>query len=584
MRNYNIKSLLIVAFPLLWAACADLEDYSSAYDVEKPGDVSKTDYLNSFGLLTDHIDVTANPNFVLALATDYATLSDNANLSSILSSNFQGVSINTGFAHAECMDENNALDYTVATNIVNYAMNNGTLVHAGSLCQHTKQNYQYLNALVADVIIPGNERSGKVLVHDFEDLEIGTSFKMTGGGEAIVANDPDGQSGKVLHIGTTSTGSKAAYSIPVFNVTLPEGVTLGDCIAFVMDFKTTSTNGLFGNGMRMRINDGPDIKYGNASSFGCSSGKWNRGGVALDFATANLSEEQKKLTTFTIAAGTHSGEAIADVDNIYITWKQVEEGETIIKTPAEKKEILLKQLKAYIAGMMEVAATKITRWDIASCPMSDIDGCMLRSASNEANAASSFYWPDYLGENYVQDIVAIVRAAYAEYAEEGSGKLQLFVDEYGLEQPGSRKLERLLQMMTKWEADGITKIDGIGTQMHLEYSLDANQQKRNEEAVAATLTKLAATGKLIRISDLNITVVQANGIEVSESKVNFEQQIALSRYYNYVLNKYFELIPAVQRAGITLHAVVGTLGLWDKDFNRQVIYGGVYNGLAGKTN
>ena len=33
MRNYNIKSLLIMAFPLLWAACADLEDYSSAYDV-----------------------------------------------------------------------------------------------------------------------------------------------------------------------------------------------------------------------------------------------------------------------------------------------------------------------------------------------------------------------------------------------------------------------------------------------------------------------------------------------------------------------------------------------------------------------
>ena len=216
--------------------------------------------------------------------------------------------------------------------------------------------------------------------------------------------------------------------------------------------------------------------------------------------------------------------------------------------------------------------------------MSDIDGCMLRSASNEANAASSFYWPDYLGENYVQDIVAMVRAAYAEYAEEGSGELQLFVDEYGLEQPGSRKLERLLQMMTKWEADGITKIDGIGTQMHLEYSLDANQQKRNEESVAATLTKLAATGKLIRISDLNFTVVQANGIEVSESKVNFEQQIALSRYYNYVLNKYFELIPAAQRAGITLHTVVGTLGLWDKDFNRQVIYGGVYNGLAGKPN
>lgn len=580
-----MKSLLIVVLPLLLAACADLEDYSSAYDVEKPGDVSKTDYLNSFGLLTDHLDVTANPNFVLALATDYATLSANANLNSVLSSNFQGVSINTGFAHAECMDENNDFDYATATNIANYAINNGVLVHAGSLCQHIGQNYKYLNEQIADKIIPGEEKSGKELIFDFEDLEVGTSFPMTGGGEARVAMDPDGQSGKVLHVGTTSTGSKATYSIPIFgSITLPEGVTLGDCIAFVMDFRTTSTNGLTGNGMRMRINGGADIKYSNASSYGGSSGKWNRGRLALDFATANLTEEQKKLTTFTIAAGTHSGEAIADVDNVCITWKQVKVGETIVKTPAEKKEILLKQLNTYIAGMMEATAGKITRWNIASCPMSDIDGCMLRSTSNEPNAASSFYWPDYLGENYVQDVVAVARTAYAEYAEEGSKELQLFVDEYGLEQPGSRKLDRLLQMMTKWEADGVTKIDGIGTQMHLEYSLDANQQKRNEEAVAATLTKLAATGKLIRISDLNFTVVQANGIEVSESKVNFEQQIALSRYYNYVLNKYLELIPAAQRAGITLHTVVGTLGLWDKDFNRQVIYGGVYNGLAGKTN
>lgn len=73
------------------------------------------------------------------------------------------MSINTGFAHAECMDENNALDYTVATNIVNYAMNNGTLVHAGSLCQHTKQNYQYLNALIADVIIMVMRGVGKYL-------------------------------------------------------------------------------------------------------------------------------------------------------------------------------------------------------------------------------------------------------------------------------------------------------------------------------------------------------------------------------------------------------------------------------------
>ena len=64
----------------------------------------------------------------------------------------------------------------------------------------------------------------------------------------------------------------------------------------------------------------------------------NRGGVALILLCQSYSGIVEKLTTFTIAAGTHSGEAIADVDNIYITWKQVEEGETIIKTLPRKKK------------------------------------------------------------------------------------------------------------------------------------------------------------------------------------------------------------------------------------------------------
>ena len=44
---------------------------------------------------------------------------------------------------------------------------------------------------------------------------------MTGNSSATVEEDPAGESGHVLHVGTNDV--KAAYSYPKFHVVLPEG-------------------------------------------------------------------------------------------------------------------------------------------------------------------------------------------------------------------------------------------------------------------------------------------------------------------------------------------------------------------------
>jgi GH35 family endo-1,4-beta-xylanase len=68
----------------------------------------------------------------------------------------------------------------------------------------------------------------------------------------------------------------------------------------------------------------------------------------------------------------------------------------------------------------------------------------------------------------------------------------------------------------------------------------------NKDSIAQMFTLLAATGKLIKISELDIGV----GVKTAQATVqNYKDQADM---YKYVIDKYFELIPAAQRYGITI--------------------------------
>lgn len=55
----------------------------------------------------------------------------------------------------------------------------------------------------------------------------------------------------------------------------------------------------------------------------------------------------------------------------------------------------------------------------------------------------------------------------------------------------------------RWEADGETYIDGIGTQMHISCYEDANLQKDSENHIVKMLQLMANNGKLCRVSELD---------------------------------------------------------------------------------
>lgn len=277
--------------------------------------------------------------------------------------------------------------------------------------------------------------------------------------------------------------------------------------------------------------------------------------------------------------------------------------EGIPLTPEEKKEVLTNELERWIKGMMEACGGSVTAWDVVNEPISgggdDGNGnYALQSATNPDDngvGGQNFYWQDFLGDDYVRIPIKFARKYFAENGG-NSGDLKLFINDYNLESwwDNNKKVKSLINWIKRWESDGETKIDGIGTQMHVSYILNEADQKKQEESIVNMFELLAASGKLIKITELDMGIVEkAIGEGIKTELVTFEQYQKMSDFYKFIIQKYFEIIPVAQQYGITQWAATDSpadsgwrkgqpIGLWDLNYNRKHTYAGFADGLAGK--
>ena len=277
--------------------------------------------------------------------------------------------------------------------------------------------------------------------------------------------------------------------------------------------------------------------------------------------------------------------------------------EGIPLTPEEKKEVLTNELERWIKGMMEACGGSVTAWDVVNEPISgggdDGNGnYALQSATNPDDngvGGQNFYWQDFLGDDYVRIPIKFARKYFAENGG-NSGDLKLFINDYNLESwwDNNKKVKSLINWIKRWESDGETKIDGIGTQMHVSYILNEADQKKQEESIVNMFELLAASGKLIKITELDMGIVEkAFGEGIKTELVTFEQYQKMSDFYKFIIQKYFEIIPVAQQYGITQLAATDSpadsgwrkgqpIGLWDLNYNRKHTYAGFADGLAGK--
>lgn len=293
-----------------------------------------------------------------------------------------------------------------------------------------------------------------------------------------------------------------------------------------------------------------------------------------------------------------TADATLDVHSVKVC--QVKKSNTKPLPPEEKKNILTSVMQKWIYGMMEATEGKVKAWDVVNEAISGKDGSEfypLQSATRGTvsadDAKNNFYWQDYLGDiDYVRTAVAAARKGFAD-AGGNPEELKLFINDYNLETAydQNKKLKSLIHWIEEWEKDGVTKIDGIGSQMHVTCSMDPAKQKENEEAYVNMLNLMVGSHKLVRISELDMGLEDKNGNLVNTTDMTEEEHKAMRAYYEFIVKKYLEIVPENQQWGICQWCATDSpansgwraglpVGLWDLDYYRKHTYGGFAAGLG----
>lgn len=328
-----------------------------------------------------------------------------------------------------------------------------------------------------------------------------------------------------------------------------------------------------------------------------------------DFPTIKVTTDWKEVDVTTtcngdnalrllLNIGKYAGTLYIDDFEVYYT----KSSNTIPLTDEEKKEALTPVLQNWIYGMMEATEGKVKAWDVVNEALSgedkDGDGKFDLQSAKRGNvsaddAKNNFYWQDYLGDiDYVRTAVAAARKGFAD-AGGNPEELKLFINDYNLESDWDQngKLKSLIKWIKDWEADGVTKIDGIGSQMHISCYGNPQTQEAKKNAIENMLKLMAESGKLVRISELDMGYVDANDKEVKTADMTEEQHKEMRALYEFVVKKYLELIPENQQWGICQWCATDSpansgwraglpTGLWDSDYYRKHTYGGFAAGFG----
>ena len=182
--------------------------------------------------------------------------------------------------------------------------------------------------------------------------------------------------------------------------------------------------------------------------------------------------------------------------------------------------------KAYVYGMVE--HFDVYAWDVVNETFADGAGGAFRTKGNGAN--------DFVWGNYYPSTKDWVDAAFA-YATDACAKYGkspvLYINDYNLE-TDSGKRRGLCNY-----AKNNPQVTGVASQMHLDMAIPDLKTK-----IQASLKDLVATGKMVRISELDLKTTD---------------EAAQAEMFRFIFQKYLEIVPQAQRGGITFW------GINDKD-------------------
>ena len=302
----------------------------------------------------------------------------------------------------------------------------------------------------------------------------------------------------------------------------------------------------------------------------------------------------------------------ATLDLKSVTVKKIVKTNSIPLTPQEKSDTLTWAMNKWISGMMQATEGKVKAWDLINEAISgggNVNGfyALQTEATSEHNP-QDFYWQDYFTpEMYGPIVEKAARDAYAAVEGTNPEDLKLFINDYNLESDwdNNQKVKSLVYWIGVGEKKGQelgwkTKIDGIGSQMHISYYEDPQILESKKKAIQNMLKIMAETGKLVRISEIDMGYVDKDGKDVTTAqleKLPIEERVAkekaMAEHYKWIIEQYFKIVPVSQQYGICQWCLTDSptdsgwrpgqpVGLWNLNYQRKPAYGGFADGLANK--
>ncbi len=256
------------------------------------------------------------------------------------------------------------------------------------------------------------------------------------------------------------------------------------------------------------------------------------------------------------------------------------------QTEQEVRDTITYALNTWCDGLMKINAGRIKSFDLIDEAI-DTKSALENGLYDLKHSSDKIFWQDIFGsENYAPVVAKAAREAYERHGGNPT-ELKLFISESGLD--NTKKMESLNYWIKMWDNNG-AKIDGINAKVSLTYFEDEARQADNVASINTLLDNLAATGKLIRLSNFDVLYRDADNNNVSAKDITEEQRQKLADFNAYVIKSYMTKIPNDKQAGIckgNLSDTSDPVGLWSvdtksKDWVRTATYKAFCNALSGE--
>ena len=549
MNKFIRNGLLILAAGALAVSCAD---YNVTDDFTAAPDPTFVEPYKDLAPIKSYIDRAQYPNMSLGTTLKVVDFNKQELAHAAAVTNFDYVSFGTNLMSGTIINERGVMNFLDMSDLLTHVEEIGYEVYGSPLFANANQADGWLSTLTAPIEIPVDFVEGKTVDYNEMTTFDGTVDK----GSASIVNYDDQN---VLKInGASSVRIIEGFDVdPLAKFTTTFWAKVDKEATFTITFSGNKVDG-----------SGTDGKWV------VKPGKWNK----LVVEAQSAPDETEGYLRIETGRGN-----VVYIQKVQIGYFPDNHRP---QTEQERNDTINYALNAWCDGLMKINAGRIKSFDLIDEPI-DTKAVLDNGMYDIKHSTEKIFWQDILGsENYAPAVSRAASAAYQKY-EGNPADLRFFISEAGLDDP--QKMASLNYWIHIWDAHG-AKIDGINAKLDLNYSEDPATQAVNEATLISLLDNLAATGKLIRLSNFDIKYKDAEGANVTAKDITEAQRQQLADYYGYVIKCYMNKIPHDKQAGLCKGNMADTtepVGLWSidsksKDWVRNATYKAFCDALSGK--